>query len=65
MAGNHRSWRLLVIKTTSMLRGEVWDQPWLNTIFPGNPRYPHKPDVVVNDFAEFWALVLACAGSPT
>ncbi len=47
--------------------GAQWDQPWLNKIFPGTPRYPHKPDVVVNDFAEFWALVLACRrrqGSP-
>ena len=51
--------------TSVFFNGAQWDQPWLNTIFPGNPRYPHKPDVVVNDFAEFWALVLACAGSPT
>lgn len=46
--------------TSVFFNGAQWDQPWLNTIFPGNARYPHKPDVVVNDFSEFWALVLAC-----
>ncbi len=48
--------------TSVFFNGAQWDLPWLNTIFPGNPAYPHKPDVVVNDFAEFWALVLACRG---
>lgn len=46
--------------TSVFFNGAQWDQPWLNKIFPGNDKYPHKPDVVVNDFAEFWALVLAC-----
>ncbi|HVK99412.1 MAG TPA: HAD-IA family hydrolase [Dongiaceae bacterium] len=46
--------------TCVFFNGAQWDQPWLNKIFPGNERYPHKPDVVVNDFSEFWALVLAC-----
>ena len=46
--------------TSVFFNGAQWDQPWLNKIFPGNERFPHKPDVVVNDFAEFWALVLAC-----
>jgi phosphoglycolate phosphatase len=49
--------------TSVFFNGAQWDQPWLNTIFPGSDRYPHKPDVVVNDFAEFWALVLACGDS--
>ena len=48
--------------TSVFFNGAQWDLPWLNTIFPGSERYPHKPDVVVNDFAEFWALVLACSG---
>lgn len=48
--------------TSVFFNGAQWDQPWLNKIFPGNERYPHKPDVVVNDFSEFWALVLACRG---
>lgn len=46
--------------TSVFFNGAQWDQPWLSTIFPGTERHPHKPDVVVNDFAEFWALVLAC-----
>jgi phosphoglycolate phosphatase len=50
--------------TSVFFNGAQWDQPWLNTIFPGSRRYPHKPDVVVNDFAEFWALVLACSRTP-
>ncbi len=46
--------------TSVFFNGALWDLPWLNKIFPGNLRYPHKPDVVVNDFSEFWAMVLAC-----
>uniref|UniRef100_UPI003F6AE3DC HAD family hydrolase n=1 Tax=Pseudomaricurvus sp. TaxID=2004510 RepID=UPI003F6AE3DC len=46
--------------TSVFFNGAQWDQRWLNKIFPGSERYPHKPDVVVNDFSEFWALVLAC-----
>lgn len=46
--------------TSVFFNGAQWDQDWLNKIFPGNERYPHKPHVVVNDFSEFWALVLAC-----
>lgn len=46
--------------TSVFFNGALWDQPWLNKIFPGSARYPHKPDVVVNDFSEFWAMVLAC-----
>ncbi|WP_286238038.1 HAD family hydrolase [Neptuniibacter halophilus] len=46
--------------TSVFFNGAQWDQPWLNKIFPGNERYPYKPDVVVNDFAEFWALILSC-----
>jgi len=46
--------------TSVFFNGALWDLPWLNKIFPGTKRYPHQPDVVVNDFSEFWALVLAC-----
>ncbi len=46
--------------TSVFFNGAQWDLPWLQKIFPGTPKYPHKPDVVVNDFSEFWALVLAC-----
>ena len=46
--------------TAVFFNGAQWDLPWLQKIFPGTIRHPHKPDVVVNDFSEFWALVLAC-----
>ena len=46
--------------TSVFFNGAQWDLPWLNKIFPGTRQHPYRPDVVVNDFAEFWALVLAC-----
>ncbi|MCW8945913.1 MAG: HAD family hydrolase, partial [Sedimenticola sp.] len=46
--------------TSVFFNGAQWDQQWLDKIFPGTPQHPHKPDVVVNDFGEFWALTLAC-----
>lgn len=46
--------------TSVFFNGAQWDQTWLNNIFPGTARYPAKPDVVVNDFYEFWTLVQAC-----
>lgn len=46
--------------TAVFFNGAQWDLPWLQKIFPGTASHPHKPDVVVNDFSEFWALVLAC-----
>lgn len=46
--------------TAVFFNGAQWDLPWLEKIFPGTERHPFKPDVVVNDFSEFWALVLAC-----
>ncbi len=46
--------------TAVFFNGAQWDLAWLGKIFPGSERHPDKPDVVVNDFSEFWALVLAC-----
>ncbi|MFA5632463.1 MAG: HAD family hydrolase [Porticoccaceae bacterium] len=46
--------------TAVFFNGAQWDLPWLSKIFPGSEEHPHKPDVVVNDFSEFWALTLAC-----
>ncbi|WP_020407352.1 HAD family hydrolase [Hahella ganghwensis] len=46
--------------TSVFFNGAQWDLNWLQKIFPGSERFPHKPDVVVNDFSEFWALILAC-----
>ena len=50
--------------TAVFFNGAQWDLPWLNRIFPGTHKHPDKPDVVVNDFSEFWALVLACEVGP-
>ncbi|WP_417502036.1 HAD family hydrolase [Marinobacter sp.] len=50
--------------TSVFFNGAQWDLPWLNQIFPGTHKHPDKPDVVVNDFSEFWALVLACEIGP-
>ncbi|WP_101756766.1 HAD family hydrolase [Oceanicoccus sp. KOV_DT_Chl] len=46
-------------QTSVFFNGAQWDLPWLEKIFPGTESHPYKPDVVVNDFSEFWALVLA------
>ncbi|MBK8973872.1 MAG: HAD hydrolase-like protein [Hahellaceae bacterium] len=46
--------------TSVFFNGAQWDQLWLTKIFPGTEQFPYKPDVVVNNFSEFWALVLAC-----
>src|SRR5690554_6912939 len=50
--------------TAVFFNGAQWDLPWLNRIFPSTHKHPDKPDVVVNDFSEFWALVLACEIGP-
>jgi len=47
-------------QTAVFFNGAQWDLPWLKKIFPGTEKFPYEPDVVVNDFSEFWALVLAC-----
>lgn len=47
-------------QTAVFFNGAQWDLPWLEKIFPGTEAHPYKPEVVVNDFSEFWALVLAC-----
>ena len=46
--------------TSVFFNGAEWDLLWLRQRFAGTEEYPYRPDVVVNDFAEFWALVLAC-----
>jgi phosphoglycolate phosphatase len=46
--------------TAVFFNGAQWDLPWLRKIFPGDEAHPYRPDVVVNDFSEFWALVLNC-----
>jgi phosphoglycolate phosphatase len=42
--------------------GALWSNAWINRIFPGTPRYPHKPDAIVDDFDEFMKLVNLSVG---
>lgn len=43
--------------TSVFYNGASWEKSWLRKIFPGDERYPHKPDAVVNNFREFYRLV--------
>ncbi len=36
--------------TAVFYNGAGWDQPWIDRIFPGTTRHPHKPDAVVDNF---------------
>ena len=51
-------------QTAVFFNSAQWDQLALNRLFPGDARHPHRPDVVVNDFSEFWAMLLACLDRP-
>lgn len=46
--------------TSIFYNGASWENDWLRKIFPGNDRYPHKPDAVVDNFREFCRLVEEC-----
>ena len=43
--------------TAIFYNGAAWDQQWIDKIFPGTVRHPHKPDAVVRNFPELAALV--------
>lgn len=43
--------------TAVFYNGAGWDQNWIDKIFPGTVRHPHKPDVAINHFSELTALV--------
>ncbi len=43
--------------TALFYNGAGWDQAWLDKIFPGSARHPHRPDAVVASFTELRALV--------
>jgi len=49
--------------TSVFYNGAQWSDAWINRIFPGTPRYPHKPDSIVDDFDEFSKLVQMSAGN--
>jgi len=43
--------------TAIFYNGAGWDQHWLDKIFPGTVRHPHKPDAVVGNYCELYGLV--------
>lgn len=51
--------------TNVFYNGAQWSTAWLNRIFPGTPRHPHRPDAVVDDFEEFLELVTMSLGDDT
>lgn len=46
--------------TSVFYNGAHWDDAWLDKIFPGTEKHPHKPDAVVNNFRELIQLVDEC-----
>lgn len=48
--------------TNIFYNGAHWDQQWLDKIFPGTVRHPHRPDAVINDSAELLELVKQLIG---
>jgi len=46
--------------TPVFFNGAGWEHDWLEKIFPGTPEHPHRPDAIVDSFAEFRWLVEAC-----
>ena len=49
-------------QTAVFFNSAQWDLSALNRLFPGDAYHPYRPDVVVNDFSEFWAMLLVCLG---
>lgn len=43
--------------TAIFYNGACWDQAWIDKIFPGTERHPHRPDGVVASLPELVALV--------
>lgn len=42
--------------TAIFYNGAQWDQEWIDKIFPGTTKHPHKPDCVVNNSLELLGL---------
>jgi phosphoglycolate phosphatase len=38
--------------TSIFYNGAGWDQAWIDKIFPGTMKHPHRPDAVVNNLGE-------------
>ncbi|MEQ6886178.1 HAD family hydrolase [Salicola sp. Rm-C-2C1-2] len=51
-------------QTAVLFNSAQWDLPALTRLFPADTNHPYRPDVVVNDFSEFWAMLLACMDTP-
>lgn len=43
--------------TPIFYNGAQWSQDWIDRIFPNTVRHPHRPEAVVNSFAELLDLV--------
>jgi len=43
--------------TAIFYNGAGWDHQWIDKIFPGTVRHPHKPDAVIGNFSELTGLV--------
>ena len=46
--------------TAVLFNGANWDHRWLEKVFPGTAEHPHRPDAIVDSFAEFRWLLEAC-----
>ncbi len=49
--------------TAIFYNGAKWKDDWLDRIFPGTIRHPHKPDAVIQDFAALQGLVREILGA--
>ncbi|MDZ7735545.1 MAG: HAD-IA family hydrolase [Gammaproteobacteria bacterium] len=49
--------------TPIFYNGAQWEQDWIDHIFPGTVRHPHRPEAVVNSFAELTELVRQLCGA--
>ncbi len=43
--------------TAIFYNGAKWDEKWIDKIFPGTIRHPHRPDAVVDSFRDLTRLV--------
>jgi phosphoglycolate phosphatase len=46
--------------TAVLFNGAGWDAKWLAKVFPGTVNHPHRPDAIVDSFADFRWLVEEC-----
>ena len=56
--------------TPIFYNGAGWEQDWIDHIFPGTVRHPHRPEAVINTFTELTELVrqfvyeIGCGSTP-